>query len=149
MKKSLSHLPPEKREDLRRIVSYVLAELPDCEMIMLYGSYARGNYVEYDEQVEYGIRTTFMSDFDLLVVTREGGDQAVIDRKLDQVEKRYSKYRASSTPIQFIHEQIKRLNRELSDGHYFYTELKREAILLYDRGNCTLERRRKRNVFLN
>ena len=44
MKKSLSHLPKEKQTDLRLIARYVVEVLGDqCEMIILYGSYARGN----------------------------------------------------------------------------------------------------------
>lgn len=41
MKTSINYLPEQKRDDLRRIVECVLEVLPDCEMIILYGSYAR------------------------------------------------------------------------------------------------------------
>ena len=69
MKTSINYLPEQKRDDLRRIVECVLEVLPDCEMIILYGSYARNTYVDYDQRIEYGIRTCFMSDYDILVVT--------------------------------------------------------------------------------
>lgn len=73
MKKSLSHLPKEKQVDLRLIAQYVVEALGDqCEMVILYGSYARGDYVEYDQRIEFGVPTYFMSDFDILVITRGG-----------------------------------------------------------------------------
>ena len=65
MKTSINYLPEQKRDDLRRIVECVLEVLPDCEMIILYGSYARNTYVDYDQRIEYGIRTCFMSDYDI------------------------------------------------------------------------------------
>ena len=94
MKKSLSHLSEEKQEDLRLITQYVVESLADqCEMIILYGSYARGNYVEYDQRVEFGIPTYFMSDFDILVITRNDCHSYGIKRLLEKVEDRYYKYK--------------------------------------------------------
>ena len=61
MKTSINYLPEQKRDDLRRIVECVLEVLPDCEMIILYGSYARNTYVDYDQRIEYGIRTCFIT----------------------------------------------------------------------------------------
>ena len=94
MKKSLSHLPKEKQTDLRLIARYVVEVLGDqCEMIILYGSYARGNYVEYDQRIEFGIPTYFMSDFDILVITRNDCNSSGISRQLEKVEDRYYKYK--------------------------------------------------------
>lgn len=42
MKDSIDFLPGYAREDLKRIVESVLEKIPTCEMIILYGSYARG-----------------------------------------------------------------------------------------------------------
>ncbi|WP_278836096.1 HEPN domain-containing protein [Parabacteroides goldsteinii] len=68
MKTSYSHLPDYAKNDLQQIVSLILERVPHCEMIILYGSYARGTFVEYDERDEFGILTSFMSDYDLLVI---------------------------------------------------------------------------------
>ena len=46
MKKSLAHLPERKRGELARIVSIIRASVPQAEMIILFGSYARGDAVE-------------------------------------------------------------------------------------------------------
>lgn len=151
MKKSLSHLPKEKQTDLRLITQYVVEALADqCEMIILYGSYARGNYVEYDQRIEFGVPTYFMSDFDILVITRNECNSYGINRQLEKVEDRYYRYKgmgryAFTTHIHFIDETIKDFNKEITKSRYFYTDIKREGILLYDSGNCKLARRRKLN----
>ncbi|MCL3853480.1 MULTISPECIES: HEPN domain-containing protein [Parabacteroides] len=151
MKKSLSHLSEEKQEDLRLITQYVVESLADqCEMIILYGSYARGNYVEYDQRVEFGIPTYFMSDFDILVITRNDCHSYGIKRLLEKVEDRYYKYKgqeryAFTTRIHFIDETIKDFNKGITKSRYFYNDIKKDGILLYDSGNCKLARRRKLN----
>lgn len=164
MKKSVKYLPREKQEDLKYIVSMILERIPRTEMIILYGSYATGKYVEFDRRVEFGIRTTYMSDYDILVVTSGAKDKEV-GQKLDNIEEIYYKTHNigdilhvgetgnteaiyyqnpdKQTPIQFINDDIKKLNRDLSDGRYFYSQVKEEGILLYNSGRFTLERRRK------
>jgi len=46
MKDSLAHLPQRKRGELARIVSIIRESVPQAEMIILFGSYARGDAVE-------------------------------------------------------------------------------------------------------
>lgn len=149
MKKTLAHLEKEKKEDLKKIVQYVLDELPCCEMIILYGSYARGDYVEYDQRTEFGIRTYFMSDFDLLVVTNKRFKSYIISNILRKAAERYYQDKGGKrffcTRIQFINEGIEDLNRALCKGRYFYTDIKREGIMLYDSGRYKLARRRRLN----
>ena len=90
MKKSIKYLPREKQEDLKNIVSMILERIPRTEMIILYGSFATGKYVEYDRRVEFGIHTTYMSDYDILVVTSGAKDKEV-GQKLDNIEEIYYK----------------------------------------------------------
>ncbi|PXV68070.1 HEPN domain-containing protein [Dysgonomonas alginatilytica] len=144
MKKSISHLPKRKQEDLYFLVSKIRERLPQAEMIILYGSYATGKYVEFDERVEFGIPTLFMSDYDILVVT-----SGILNKKashaLDNIDNLYYKNPETQTPVQFINEDIKTLNNQLEEGRYFYTQLKQEGIILYDSGKFKLARRRKLN----
>ena len=60
MKTSLDHLPLHKREQLAAIAAMVQATAP-VEMIILFGSYARGNWVE-------DLVTGYFSDYDLMVI---------------------------------------------------------------------------------
>lgn len=147
MKKSIAYLPEQKQEDLRRIVELVLEELPDCEMIILYGSYARNNYVDYDQRIEYGVPTYFMSDYDILVVTREGQKGDYVWRRLNKViEKFYrNKNRMIYTSVQFINDTITTFSNCIERGMYFYSDIKKEGVLLYDSGKYKLPRRRKQN----
>ena len=144
MKTTLSQLPDYAKADLKQIVSLVLEKLPRTEMIILYGSYARGTYVEYDERDEFGIWTSFMSDYDILVVTSQT-DVKEAGRILDDVDAKYYKRPDNQVPIQFINDDIEKLNSDLSEGRYFYTGLKKDGIMLYDSGNYKLERARKLN----
>lgn len=142
MKKSIRYLPKDKQEDLKSFVNAILEKIPETVMIILYGSYATGKYVEYDSRIEFGIRTIFMSDYDILVVTHEARNKEV-SHKLDNIENAYYRDPDRQTPVQFINEDINKLNRVLSDGRYFYTQLKQEGVLLYDSGEFKLARRRK------
>lgn len=45
--------------------------------------------------------------------------------------------------MEFINDDISKLNSGLSEGRYSYTELKKDGILLYDSGKHKLARRRK------
>lgn len=151
MKKSLSHLPKEKRDDLHLITQYILETLTEsCEMIILYGSYARGNYVDYDQRIEYGIPTYFMSDYDILIITTERFKSQVIGNMLHEIKKRYYHEKgisrmAFTTTIQFIQESIGDFNKAIQNGRYFYTDIKKEGIMLYDSKRHILARRRKLN----
>jgi len=142
MEKSIAFLPKCKHDDLNYIVSLVRKKLPQTEMIILYGSYARNNYVDYDEKIEFGITTTYMSDYDILVVTNEISDKDA-GKILDNIVDRYNQNPKRRTPVQFVNESIEKLNKDLSEGRYFYTEVKREGIVLYNSGNFKLARRRK------
>ena len=147
MKTSINYLPEQKRDELRRIVKCVLEVLPGCEMIILYGSYARNTYVDYDQRIEYGIRTCFMSDYDILVVTNTRFQRHVISHILSKATDNYYKRmnRNESTTVQFIDESIDDLNKAIDKNRYFYTDIKREGIMLYNSGRYKLARRRKQN----
>jgi len=60
MNTSLDHLPERKRQQLRAIAAAVQAKV-NVEMIILFGSYARGNWVEDH-------CTLYYSDYDLMVI---------------------------------------------------------------------------------
>ena len=144
MRKSLNFLPAEKRRDLRQLVSIIREEVSDVVMVILYGSYARGTYVDYDQRIEYGVKTYFMSDYDLLIVTqkRMGINEHAVYAK---ILRRFFENKAWEihTHPQFINESISELNKALDKSRYFYTDIKKEGVMLYDSGKYKLARRRK------
>ena len=147
MKDSIAYLPKDKQDDLGFLVKEILKRLPQAEYIILYGSYARGNYVRRSVRIEDGgIPTVKISDYDIYVVT-SGFNNKKAETVLDNVEDIFfsGKDFDRDTPVQFITDDIKALNKYLEEGRYFYTQIKQEGIVSYNSGKYKLSRRRKLN----
>ncbi len=67
--KALPHLPKLKQDELELIKNIILDKMQDVRMIVLFGSYARGNWVE-DIHTEGHVTHVYESDFDILVTTK-------------------------------------------------------------------------------
>lgn len=103
-------------------------------MVVLYGSYARGGYVLWDERVEFGVHTSYQSDYDIMVVVSHSILKHVEDRLRTKVTPKYEAafaHRRHASP-QFIVEDMDRLNGELERSQYFFTDIVREGIKVYD-----------------
>src|SRR5882762_3532494 len=72
MKTTFDHLPEHKQQELKSIVSSLIPRYAEIEMVILFGSYARGNWVE-DKYVEKGTTYEYKSDYDLLIVLSNNG----------------------------------------------------------------------------
>lgn len=147
MKKSIAYLPKSNQKALSSIVEAIKTRVRQTEMIILFGSYARNDYVVYDEKYEFGKIQTYISDYDILVVT-SGISDGVAMKALDNIEDYYYSKAEDpdrQPPLQFIAIDVKKLNKELSDGRYFFTQIKQEGVVLYDSGRFSLSRRRKLN----
>lgn len=147
MKKSITYLPPSNQRDLHYLVESILSRIKQTEMIILFGSYARNNYVVYDEKYEFGKLQFYVSDYDILVVT-SGISDGIAGKALDNIEVQYynrAKDPDRQPPVQFINIDMKKLNKELNEGRYFYTQIKQEGVMLYDSEKFKLARRRKLN----
>jgi predicted nucleotidyltransferase/HEPN domain-containing protein len=139
MKKSLRHLPKHKRDELKRVTEIILAECPTVLMIVLFGSHARGDWVE-DRHVEDGILHEYLSDFDILVIVRS----YKIANSTDTWRRAEARaHRLVHTWTNLIVEPIERVNKALARGQYFFTDIKKEGVLLYDTGEFQLARPRK------
>ncbi len=135
MKDSLSHLPQRKRGELARIVSIIREAVPQAEMIILFGSYARGDAVE-DVTVDGHTTYEYSSDFDILVIIKS---KALADN-LDlwyELEDEAGKLPVQ-TPVKIIAHEINFVNGKLRKGQYFFSDIKKEGIILYDSKNCKL-----------
>jgi predicted nucleotidyltransferase len=133
MKTALNHLPERKQQELQRVIEIIREEI-DLEMLILFGSYARGDWVEDldPETLQY----RYQSDFDLLVVTETPRQADRIEQNI-QLSRRLAKT-IHRTPVSLIAEDIQFVNRRLRKSQYFYIDIKREGILLYDSGKFQL-----------
>lgn len=140
MHTDLSHLPAHKRQELDSIVQLIRAKA-DVELIILFGSYARGEWVE-DRYVKDGITYEYRSDFDLMVVL-DCERESAHGRKWNKIREAIRNEPAIKTPVSLIVEDVRHVNRELERGQYFYTDVKREGRLLYDAGRWELAETKK------
>ncbi len=139
MKKSLRHLPKHKRDELKRVTEIIRDECSSVLMIILFGSHARGDWVE-DRHVEDGILHEYMSDFDILVIVRSYkiANNADMWRRVEA-----RAHRLVHTWTNLIVESSERVNKALARGQYFFSDVKKEGVLLYDSGEFQLARPRK------
>ena len=128
MKRSIRHLPPEKQHELNEIVSYVV-ESRSVEMIILFGSYARGDWVE-DKYIENGTTYEYKSDYDLLFVV-DSEEKAHRYKAAKKLKQKILKKVELSTSVNVIYHGIDYLNAELEEGSYFFTDILKEGIRLY------------------
>jgi HEPN domain-containing protein/predicted nucleotidyltransferase len=126
MKTSLHHLPENKQQELQRAVDIICTSIHP-EMLILFGSYARGNWVE--ELGADGFYYKYQSDFDFLIVT-------TTPRQAMKVETNGSLWNQlshrSKTPVSIIAHDIEFFNRRIRKGQYFFSDIKKEGILLYN-----------------
>ncbi len=140
MKSSLDHIPPRKQRELARALEILHEEFEDALgegtsdfkkrgrilKIILFGSYARGTFVDEPHTMK-----GYRSDFDILVI--------VNNRKLTDFAEYW--YKAADrlirdsfieTPTQFIVHSRREVNTQLKEGHYFFSDIRKEGIVLYE-----------------
>jgi predicted nucleotidyltransferase/HEPN domain-containing protein len=91
-------------------------------MVILFGSYARGDWVEDPENV-------YFSDFDLLAVVATEQQARELEMRSDLSQR--AQALAGRTPVSLIVHDIKEINHELRLGQYFFIDILREGVLLY------------------
>jgi uncharacterized protein len=142
MRTDLSHLPPHKQRELDRVVQIIFEEFEDAlslasgwkkkariDKILLYGSYARGGWVD-EPHTAKGYR----SDFDILVMV---SDKRLTDRATfwltleDRLNREFGITQTLRTPVNFIVHTLDEVNGGLAQGRYFFMDIARDAIALY------------------
>src|SRR3954466_14260315 len=116
MKTSLDHLPQRKQDELRAITGVIRAGAP-LEMLILFGSHARGDWVEDPEG-------GYFSDYDLLAVveSRKVADDAGLWMQLETEARQLS----GEALVSLIAHDIKFVNGEIRAGSYFFGDIKNE-----------------------
>ncbi len=146
MKRSTRFLPPDKRQDLQQLTALITEHIKNVEMIILFGSYAKNKYVDYDQRIEFGTPTYYMSDYDIAILTRK--PIGAIEYSLyEKIKDKFfeHKNRPFHTHPQFVNYGIDDFNYAISKAHYFETEIKRDGVILFDAGEYKLARRQKLN----
>ncbi len=111
--------------------------VPQAELILLFGSYARGDWVDGPHIQGRGrltIRKT--SDYDIFVVTRfayTARDTALWDKVKAQLAKMHL-----TTIPRILPRDIDFVNFKLQQGQYFFTEIVNDAPHSQPRGRLTI-----------
>jgi len=140
MENSINHLPDVKRKELESIVAVIKKNCDNIEKIILFGSYARGNYKEAKD-LSQSSRTGHVSDYDILVVTKNK-DVALNSLLWGKISEELQSLNLSAFPKILTHD-IEELNKKLSEGQYFFSDIKKEGIMLFDAGNFELAEEKK------
>src|SRR5690606_19607718 len=127
----LAHLPQHKQEELAEIVK-VIREIADPAKIILFGSHTSGKWVE-DEYEERGTTYSYISDYDILVVIADGDKEKEHDIA-SKIENKTLKYKNDVSPI--VH-SFNYVNFGLKMGQYFFRDIVKEGIVLFDTGDFT------------
>ncbi|OHV77125.1 nucleotidyltransferase and HEPN domain-containing protein [Rhizobium sp. LCM 4573] len=139
MKSSLEHLPEKKQRELARVVEIIHEEFADTLAgssaafktrgrilkIILFGSYARGTFVDEPHTMK-----GYRSDYDILVIvsSKKLAEPQIWDKATD----RLMWDKGVSTPVGLIVHGAREVNNFLADGQYFFVDILREGIVLYE-----------------
>ena len=145
MKSTFPENSKSHEEHIRKISDIILKTAPDkIAFIILFGSFARGSWV-FHRSSEDGIIYEYASDYDFLVIKKfrrsEDKEKEISDFDL---EKRIHQEINNAAYIRYDHnphfviEPLDFVNSELEKGRYFFSDIKKEGILLYDSGEFKL-----------
>jgi predicted nucleotidyltransferase len=137
LKTTLSHLPDDKQEELATLTKIIIEKVP-AEMVILFGSHARGDWVEdYQENTEY------VSDYDILVITK-GRKSAKADEKWWDLKKRVNS-NDEQPNVSLIHHGIGFVNDKIERNEYFFVDILKEGVMLFDSGKFKLSEPKNMN----
>nr|AOO91897.1 nucleotidyltransferase [Rhizobium leguminosarum bv. trifolii] len=133
-------MPLRKHRELGRVLEILHEEFEDALKegtadfkkrgrilkILLFGSYAKGGWVD-----EPFTMKGYRSDFDLLII--------VNNRKLCEFAEYWHKAadrlirdKSIETPVSFIVHSRREVNTYLKEGQYFFSDIRKEGIVLYE-----------------
>lgn len=138
MRSDIDHLPPVQQSELDRVKQTLMGEFADAIAranqpwkkngkilkIILFGSYARTDWVDEPEN-------GYQSDFDLLVIVSHADLTDVADYWY-VAEDKILHDSAIARPVNIIVHTLDEVNQALSRGEYFWTDIARDGIVLYE-----------------
>ena len=126
MNTSLKHLPAEKRAQLQAITNIIVRSV-NPEKVILFGMYD-ASHAGVEVPDDSGL-SSLLNGYDLLVIARRG-DRRYEHELQDVIE---SRCRVEAPVTIWVHD-IDHVNKQLSEGHYFFSFMLRDGLLLYDAG---------------
>lgn len=139
MKIDIKFLPCAKQHELHAVVQ-AIRQHPNVEMIVLFGSYAKGKWIE--EYAEDGVHIQYQSDYDLLIIVSTRSTSAQYRLELDIITTTQNMPEVK-TPVSPIVHDIDFVNRRLEKAQYFFSDIKKQGIVLYDSGQLKLKEPRE------
>ena len=138
MKSDADHLPERNQQELEHIQRILLDEFAAAiatatkphkrngkvYKIILFGSYARGDWVDEPEN-------GYQSNYDLLVVVSHADLTDIADYWY-VAEDRILRDPAIARPVNIIVHSLEEVNQALSRGEYFWVDIARDGIALYE-----------------
>lgn len=138
MRSDIDHLPPIQQSELDRVKQTLMGEFADAIAranqpwkkngkilkIILFGSYARTDWVDEPEN-------GYQSDFDLLVIVSHPDLTDIADYWY-VAEDKILHDSAIARPVNIIIHTLDEVNQALSRGEYFWTDIARDGIVLYE-----------------
>lgn len=138
MRTGIDHLPQVQQDELARVVQILMGEFElaisratqawrrngKIYKIILFGSYARNDWVDEPEN-------GYQSDFDLLVVVSHPDLTEIADYWY-VAEDKILRDEAIGRPVNIIVHSIDEVNQALKRGEYFWVDIVRDGIALYE-----------------
>lgn len=131
----LLHLPKKNQGELE-LIKKIIIEDSKAEMVILFGSYARGDWVS-DRYKEGHITYEYLSDYDILVIVKS----EKLEKNFglwNEIERKIKDDSEIENPVSLVVDTIHFVNKRLSEGNYFYSDIKKEGVVLYDSGEFKL-----------
>lgn len=138
MRSDVDHLPPIQQTELARAKQILTAEFGEAISrsnqpskkngkilkIVLFGSYARSDWVDEPEN-------GYQSDFDLLIVVSHRDLTDIADYWY-LAEDKILRDETIARPVNIIVHALDEVNQALSRGEYFWVDIARDGIAIYD-----------------
>lgn len=138
MKSDVDHLPERQQRELERVRAILLEEFDHAiaratqphkrdgkvYKIFLFGSYARDDWVDEPEN-------GYQSDFDLLIIVSHSDLTDIADYWY-LAEDRIARDASIARPVNIIVHALDEVNQALTRGEYFWTDIARDGVVLYE-----------------